>query len=352
VAHQNNFEIFRTAWDNLIAGRGLYGPSARHRDFYLYSPTFALLFAPFAVTPRWLGALLWTALNAGVLYAALGWLLPPRDAFMARAIVFIDAIGSMQQAQSNALVTGLMIAGFVALERRREGWGAGAVAVGTAIKIFPLVAAVTAIFRPYRLARFALWAVVWGIVLTVAPLLVTSPSALVEQYRSWAAAPSPVGVGYSVMAVLRVFTGLAVPDRPFQLIGVVILLAPLMQLPHWGSSRFRLLFLASTLMFCVLFNHAAESPSFVIAAAGVALWFVAVPRTRFSWGVLALFILGSTLVSSSAMPEAVGRGFFEAYRTKTLPVLLVWVLTQRELWRRSASAPFDSPGAAPATAAA
>ena len=66
--HNNNFEIFRTSWDNLVAGRNLYVASVNHQDFFKYSPTFALLFAPFAILPFTAGVLLWNAVNAGALY--------------------------------------------------------------------------------------------------------------------------------------------------------------------------------------------------------------------------------------------------------------------------------------------
>ena len=347
TAHQhNNFEIFRTAWANLSAGRDLYGANPQHRDFFLYSPTFALLFAPFAVLPTWLGVLLWNAANAAALYWGLGRVLGPEDALAARLIVFLDAVGSMQQAQSNALVAGLMILAFAAFERRREGGAAALITLGTAVKIFPIVAAAGAIFRPYRVPRFALWSMIAAVVAVAAPLLVVSPATLVAMYRAWLAAPSPVGVGFSIMEHLRLWTGTSLPNWPVQAAGMLVLLSPLVQVPHWGQRRFRLLFLASLLMFCVLFNHAAESPSFVIAVAGVALWFVLVPRTRATWIVLGVVVVGTVLSSSDAMPEAVQRSFFEPYRVKTLPVLLVWVLTQVELWRRNVSAPFPDSAAA------
>ena len=338
--HNNNFEIFRTAWLNLIAGRDLYGPSSRHYDLFLYSPTFAVIFAPFAVVPFWLGVLFWNSVNAGSLYWGLGRVLSPEQAFAARAIVFMDAVGSMQQAQSNALVAGLMIITFAELERRHEGRAALAAAVGTVIKIFPIVAAVFAIFRPFRLPRFALYCMIAAIALLGMPLVVIPPTELANQYRSWLAASSPVGRGYSVMEQLRLWFGVTWPSWPVQLIGAVLLLSPLVQVPHWGSARFRLLFLASALMFCVLFNHAAESPSFVIAVAGIAIWFATSARDRTAWTILGIVIVGTVFSSSDAMPEALQQRFFEPYRLKALPVLLVWVITQRQLWSRTVSAPF------------
>src|SRR2546429_370162 len=46
----NNFKVFRAAAVNLLAHRDLYAAHPdQHFDFYKYSPTFALLFAPLAV---------------------------------------------------------------------------------------------------------------------------------------------------------------------------------------------------------------------------------------------------------------------------------------------------------------
>ena len=356
--HNNNFAIFRTAWENLAAGRELYGANPGHHDFYKYSPTFALLFAPLALVPFTAGMLLWNAANALALYWSIGQVLEPRPALAARAIVFLDAVGSMQNAQSNALSAGLMIMAFSFLHARREVRAALAIAGGAAIKIFPVLAGVFVIFRPYRLPRFLLISAGVAIVFLLAPLIVVSPGELLAQYRSWGAISSSDALtrGYSVMEQLHLWTGLDWPNWPLQLVGAVALLAPLARLSRWGVERFRLLFLASVLMFCVLFNHKAESPSFVVAAAGVAIWFVVSDRGRLSWSAFALFVVGTVLSASDAMPETLQQNFFEPYRFKTIPVLIVWILTQFALWRessappRSGSAPLPAPGSAPAGA--
>jgi hypothetical protein len=347
--HNNNFVIFRTSWQNLVAGHDLYAASAAHKDFFVYSPTFALLFAPFALVPFTAGVMLWNAANAAALYWGLGRILAPQAAFIARGVVFLDTVGAMQNVQSNALLAGLMILAFADLEGRHELRAAWAVGVGTAIKIFPIVASVFAVFRLFRLPRFVLWGVVVALVLALLPLLATSPAHLVQQYRWWAAIQSTQSSlrGYSVMEHLHRWLGVSWPNQIIQLAGVVIMLAPLSQLPHWGSARFRVLFLASVLMFCVLFNHKAESPSFVIAMAGVAIWFATTQRNAFAWTVFVVVMIGTVLSASDAMPEVLQQRFFEPYRIKTLPVLLVWIIVQVQLWRPRTS-PFDDGSVAPA----
>ena len=359
VQHNNNFEIFRTAWENLRAGRDLYGANPSHFDFYKYSPTFALLFAPLALLPFTAGMLLWNAANAAALYWSIGRVLEPRPALAARAIVFLDAVGSMQNAQSNALSAGLMIMAFSFLHARREVRAAVAIAVGAAIKIFPVLAGVFVLFRPYRLPRFLLISAGVAVAFVLAPLVVVSPAELLAQYRSWGAISSSDALtrGYSVMEQVHLWTGLDWPNWPVQMVGAVVLLAPLARISRSGVERFRLLFLASTLMFCVLFNHKAESPSFVVAAAGVAIWFVVSDRDWLAWTAFLLFVVGTVLSASDAMPETMQQNFFEPYRFKTIPVLIVWILTQFALWRESSaprqtgSVPLPAPESAPASAA-
>ena len=343
--HNNNFEVFRASSFNLMAGRDLYGANPSHHDFFKYSPTFALLFAPFALVPFSLGLLLWNAANAAVLWLGVTRVLAPRPAFAALLIVTLDLVGSMQNVQSNALSAGLMILAFGALQERKELRAAVFVAFGTIIKIFPIIAGVFAVLRPYRLPRFAGYSLLVAVVFIVAPLLVESPDALIAQYRSWQAISSSDALmrGFSVMELWHLLSGTDWPNWPMQLAGVVVLLAPLARYSYWGMELFRLRFLASVLMFCVLFNHKAESPSFVVAMAGIGIWFAVSEQRPLEWAVLGLVFIGTVLSSSDAMPKAWQQAVFEPYRLKTVPVLLVWILTQTALWRmtpvQSSSAP-------------
>ena len=353
AARENNvFLTFRASWYNLAEGRDLYQLNPSHQDYYKYSPTFALLFAPFALLPLTAGLLLWTAANAGALYWALGRIFSGEQLLAARGIVFVDAVGSMQNAQSNVLSAALMVLAFADLERRRELSAAVSVTLATLIKLFPITAAAVAIFRPYRVPRFALWGLLCGAIGLAAPLLVVSPDHLMELYRSWGALSKTDALtrGYSVMELLEMLFHQGWPNAPLQLLGAAILLAPLRRYWLYGNERFRLFFLASVLMFCVIFNHKAESPTFIIATVGAAIWFLTSWRTPLDVAAFALFVIGTTLSSSDVMPESLQEGFFEPYRLKTVPVLAVWVLTQIELWRvgsRRSSGAFGVPAPLP-----
>ena len=338
ATHQhNNFLIFRAASRHLIAGSDLYALyPAEHADLYKYSPTFALLFAPFAFLPFLPAMLLWNALNAGALYVALGMVLPRRAATVARAIVFLDMLGSLQNVQSNALVAALIIFTFAAYERHHTALGSLAAVGGAFIKLFPLAGLSFAIFHP-RKVRVALAVVGSSILLFALPLLVTSPTILRAQYASFRAIQaSEVSIkrGYSVMEMLELLFHRDWPNWPIQLIGILVLLAPvLFQRERWHEWERRRLYLCSVLVFCVIFNHLSESPAFVVALSGVAIWFAALARpSRWEWTLFALIVVLTILSSSDLTPDAIQRDFFDRYRFKTVPLIVLWIELQRRLW--------------------
>lgn len=336
LSRNNNFRIFRAASRHLLAGADLYAAyPAEHLDFYKYSPTFALLFAPFAYVPFVPAMLLWNALNAGALYVAIGLVLPRRAATVARAIVFLDMLGSLQNVQSNALVAALIVFTFAAYERHHTALGSLAAITGTFVKLFPLAGVSFAIFHP-RKVRVAVALVVGTLLFAALPLLVASPARLLAQYTSWRAieASDSLNRGYTVMQMVELVSGAGLPNWPIQLIGMLILLAPVVvQRWRWHDWELRRLYLCSVLVFCLIFNHKAESPTFVIAITGAAIWFATIPRpSRWEWALLAFVVLFTILASSDVMPRTIQRDFFDRYRFKTVPMIVLWIELQRRLW--------------------
>ena len=347
VHHNNNFLIFRAASIHLLHGQDLYAAyPALHFDFYKYSPAFALLFLPFAVLPLAPSMLLWNALNAGALWFALGSVLPRRGALIARSIVLLDMLGSLQNVQSNALVTALIIFTFIAYERRHTVLGGLAVDVGAAIKLFPLAGASFAIFHP-RKVRVAIAIAVGAAVLMLLPLLVTTPAILWAQYASWRAIESKDALdrGFTVMQMVQLLLHRDWPNWPQQAGGVLLLVAPvLVRRNRWTEWSFRLMYLCSVLVFCVIFNHQSESPTFVLATAGAAIWFAVLAKpSRPEWALFVFFVVGTILASSDAMPRAIQHAVFDRYHFKTVPCIVLWVVLQAGLWRRRAQG--DGPAA-------
>src|SRR5205823_2218225 len=172
VGRSNNFKVFRAAAVNLLAHRDLYAAHPdQHFDFYKYSPTFALLFAPLAALPFAPALLIWSLLNSLLLWHAVRRLLPERQATLALALVYLEVLFAMQYTQSNGLVTALILLAFLALEQGRQPRAALLIGLDAFIKIFPLGAAALALFHPRRW-RFTLLLAAVGAGLALLPLVV------------------------------------------------------------------------------------------------------------------------------------------------------------------------------------
>ena len=105
LIHPGNFLLFRCTFDRLIHGQGLY-LNTPDCFGYLYSPAFALLFAPFALLPPLLGLFCWNAINAAAPGWAMSRLLDPRRAQLVLGFIYLDVVRSMQNSQSDALEIG------------------------------------------------------------------------------------------------------------------------------------------------------------------------------------------------------------------------------------------------------
>ncbi|GAC1517465.1 MAG: glycosyltransferase family 87 protein [Gemmatimonadaceae bacterium] len=344
VHRENNFAIFRASFYNLMAGHDLYALHPdQHTDLFKYSPTFALLFAPFALPSFALGLLAWNALNTLLLLYAIRRVLSPHRAAIAAMIVALEAVGSMQHSQSNGLVAAVIVLAFVASEAGSPLGQAVAIATGTCVKIFPIAAASAALTRPRRL-RFALYIMVALAVMVLLPLLVTSPLRLADQYASWRALQiadaSALEAGWDdaggglyggVMQQLRIWLGVQWPNWPVQVAGTALLVLPLaVRRDCWPAWSFRFTYLCSLLVYVVIFNHQSESPSFVIAVTGIALWYATGPSTRPRTALIVATILLVSLWSTDLTPRWL-YALCAHYRVKTLPCLAAWLLMQRDL---------------------
>jgi hypothetical protein len=95
------------------------------------------------------------------------------------------------------------------------------------------------------------------------------------------------------------------------------------------------LFLASILLFTVLFSSGAESPTFIIAFVGVSLWFVMQPDPyKITPIVLIVFALIITSFSPSDLfPKFIRENYISKYSLKALPCLLILIFIWNALLR-------------------
>lgn len=328
-----NFAIFRNSFYHLIHHQNLYAQFRFEQwDLYRYSPAFALLFAPFALLPYAIGAVLWNLVNAAALYWAVRWVpaLDDRQKMLALWFMFLAMLNSAENAQSNALVAALMIFAWCAHEREKPDAPALLIVLATSIKLFGIFALLPCLLSARRRLQLIAFTAAWTAMFALAPLYIVTWNELGLLYRNWYAtllAFNQARLGISVMGFLKAWLHLNLPANYVAAAGAVVLIATAVR-----GRQSRLLVLASVLIFVTIFSYAAESPSYVIAAAGVALWYFSQARTAANLALLAATFLLTMLSSADLIPRSLRDKFLEPYVIKALPCIAVWIKLQWDLW--------------------
>lgn len=336
----NNFIVYRNSFYHLIHRSRMYGfIPAEQDDQFMYSPTFALLFAPFALPPKYIGIVLWCVFNVIILFYAIR-LLPFEERKKALIYWFIlfDLIATIQNVQANPLVCSLFIFTFVAFERKQTAFAAFFVSLSFFIKIFGLMGAALFLLYPERL-KFIGWAVVWSAVLFLLPLCIVSLKELTEYYRCWFNVMQDIHQHYtdniyiSVTRMIDGIRGAVMNDATrycIQLGALAVFCVKYLKYKMFDSSLFRLLFLSSMMIWCIIFNHASETNHYVIAMTGVGIWYVS--RTRHTTDlILLVFALVLSMSSSFFFPTYLRERYIIPMGLKALPSLLIWLKLEYEL---------------------
>jgi hypothetical protein len=108
-------------------------------------------------------------------------------------------------------------------------------------------------------------------------------------------------------------------------IGAILFLVPFLTTKKHKEDSFRAMALASLLLWVVIFNHRAESPSFIIAMSGIVIWFYVQKQSKENLVLMiAAFVLIS-LLTTDLFPRMVRREFLEPYVIKVFPCIVIWI---------------------------
>lgn len=332
----NNYVIFKQSFFHLIHKQDLYClyPN-EYYDPYKYSPAFALAFGVLSYLPDTAGLLIWNLLNAFVLFAAIYKL--PGIAVKYKSLMLLTAsielMTCMQSCQSNALIVGLLILAFCMLEKENYLLATLFISLTVFIKLFGIVICLLFIFYPKKW-KVTLYMLGWFALLAIIPIVATGYEQLLFLYKSWL---TPLGNdhalsnGYSVMGWLHTWFNLNVNKVLALLIGTVLLLLPLIKISKYKNYSFRLVMLSFVLVWMVIFNHMAESPTFIVAVAGVVIWFYAQKLTTQNLILLMLTIVFTCLSPTDIFPPYIRKEIFQPYVVKVVPCILIWVKMNYDL---------------------
>jgi hypothetical protein len=325
----NNFRIFKYSFFHLVQGRDIYRlfPDD-HWDLYKYSPGFALCFGLLSWMPDAIGLLLWNLINSLCLFAGVRLLPGVDDGKKSWILLFclLEMLLSIQNTQSNGLMAGLIVLGFALAERRNYFLSTLCIVFSFYIKIYGALAFIFYLFYPGKLKLMG-WSLFWMLFFAFVPLLAVNGHQLVFLYRSWLHLllnDRSASMGLSVMGLLESWWHLAAAKNVVTVAGILIFLLPLVRWRLFGDLHYRLLYLASTLIWMVIFNHKAESPTFIIAMAGIGIWYFPQDPGPLNRVLLILSFLLISMSVSDLVPAPIRNAFIRPYGIKAVMAIVIW----------------------------
>lgn len=332
----NNYSIFSKPFFNLLAEKNLYLEYPNYYyDTYKYSPAFALFMGPFALLPDWIGLFAWNSLNSAVLYSA-GCRLFQDTRYQALFLLLTisDMLTALHNSQANCLLLGLMLWVYINLENKKYAWAALCVALAALIKVYGVGIGLLFLFYPTPI-RHGMWAILGILAVAFTPLLVVSWPTFQMFYREWylIVHESKTLIQLSLMGVLESWFGVTPNAKGLvQILGLLILLFPVFYWKAWREVIYRRLYVSSILIFVVIFNQMAESPTFIIPVAGFILWFLSYKEsTPLSRVILVLALLFTMLPATDIYPRVMRHQFLDVYKIKAVPMILAWTLIHWQL---------------------
>ena len=326
----NNYTIFEKSFEHLKKNQDLYTLYPKeHWDLYKYTPTFSVFFAGFNLLPDWLGLSLWNLLNALILLVAIYYL--PRLSYCHKGlillIILIELTTSMQSEQSNALIAGLIVLSFGLIERDKSFLATLCIVFSMFIKLFGIVGFVIFLFYPKKW-KSVLYALFWCGVLFLLPLFFVhfeEYMKLLKSYLLLLTEDHNTSYGYSVMGWINSWFSIEINKNLIVAIGIIIFLLPIYKLKLYKEFIYKYLIVCSILIWIVIFNHKAESPTFILAMTGVALWFVQSEKNTLNITLFTSAFIFTSLSPTDLFPSFIRNEFVKPYVLKALPCILIWI---------------------------
>ena len=255
-----------------------------HHRYFIYSPIFCVLFAPFAFMPFYLGGLVWNLFGYTVFYFGIKNL--PGGLSAKAPLIMLYLLLTVAQSlfcfQFNLLVAAIFVWALVLLERDQAFWAILLIMISATTKIYGAVELALLLFYP-RFWRNVGYVLLTGIGLLLLPALHGGVEGLLSGYQNWLAqlvSHQSTGIYYSFL-FLPGIRSFALPYMRLFQASVLLLMAIPFLLPILPPFKgkvevglpFRVGLLAALMGYIVLFSEAAEYTTYTITMTGYALWY-------------------------------------------------------------------------------
>jgi len=297
-----NYIDFRDATVNFFHGVSSYTPEyvAAHGRFFIYSPVFHYLFAPFAYMPFYIGGYLWNLLGWTAFFFAIqslpGTLKERTVPIVGYLLLFV--MQSVFCFQYNILVCCIFLYAFTLLENDKPFWAILLIMLSATTKIYGVIELALLLCYP-KFWRNMVYATLCGIALVVLPATKLGFSGLIPWYMDWfnqLTVHTNTTCEYFSLIWAQPIQSLALEYmRVFQIIVIGILgILFFLCKNQWQDYRFKIGALATLMIYIVLMSEAAEFTTHTISITGFALWYFlkkehTMVEKIFFWALFILF---------------------------------------------------------------
>ncbi|WP_185216813.1 MULTISPECIES: glycosyltransferase family 87 protein [unclassified Chryseobacterium] len=332
----NNYLIFKNVFVNTIEQKNLYLQyPERYLDANHYGILFSILIAPFALIPDWLGISLWNVANAAIFLFAI-YKLPFSDAKKAlfSLLCLQEYITAAVSLQFNIALVGLLMLSAIFIYEKKEVQSATAILVGVFVKLYGILGLSQFFFIKNKL-KFILSGIAVAALFFILPMAISSPQFVVQSYTDWFhSLAEKNGLNQSLDSyqdislmgfVRRILQDASISNLTFMAFGAPLFFLPYVRINQYKNYAYQLMILASTLLFLVLFSSGSESPTYIIAVAGVMIWFfLQKKRTPLVYAMLIFVIVLTCFSPSDLFPKFIKQNYIVKYSLKALPCIVVW----------------------------
>jgi hypothetical protein len=333
----NNYFVYKYNFINVIHQHTIFGSQPEHfSDLNHYGPVFAILMAPFALLPDGLGVILWVLFNAWVLYIAIKLLPLKKDHYLIILLICAhELMTSSSNVEINPLIGGLIILSFVFIRDKKDFWAALMIVLGTFIKLYG-IAGLAFFFLSKDKLKFIGSMVFWSVILFVLPMAISSPLYILQTYHDWygdLVAKNLNNIGpslqdISAMGLIRhIFNYPQLSNLTVLIPGILLFAVWYIRVKYYHVLSYQFLLLASTLIFVIIFSSSSESPTYIIAFTGVAIWFMNLDRpvTSLEMFLFVFALIITSLSPSDLFPRYIKMHYVVPYKLKALPCVLIWL---------------------------
>lgn len=345
----DNYLIFEGVFRHVVQEKYLfsYYPD-EYVSFNNYGPAFSLVIAPFASLPTYIGCFLWAMANAAALFYALK-LLPieEKQRILVFWIVLIEMMTSIHSVQFNPMFTAFFIFSYVFTIRGKDWLATLFIALGFLTKLYGIAGLAFFFFSRNKL-QFALSFIAWMAIIVVAPIVYSSADYIMQSYEDWyyqIIKRNQQNIDNSRTAgmqdislpgmIRRIFHYYGPIDLPIIAVAGTLFGIPLLKKQNQQQAKFGLSYLALVLISVVIYSSAAESPTFVIAVTGAAIWFILQekPLSIYVKSLLVLLFILTILSPTDLIPPYIRINIILAYSLKALPCFIIWCWLIISCWK-------------------